>query len=153
MIGEEGDHVGLVAEHVVREAFQRLLGADFDEHAAAVGVERLHALHPLHGGSHLLLEDIFDALDRGRVDVAGDVGDQRQLRFVDFQPVEHLAQRLAGRGDDAGVEGMADRDAHGLHPFLVEEIDGLLDRFACPADHHLIVRIDIGRDDIAIDLL
>ena len=152
MVGEQGDHVGLAAQHVVHEALERLLGADLDEGAAAFPVHGLQTLDPLHGRGDLQLEYVLDALDRGRVQLAGDVGHQRQQRLGDAQPVQHFAQRLAGRSHDPGVEGVADGDAHGLEALGGEALDGLLHSLAGAADYALVVRVDVGRHHVAVDL-
>ena len=153
MVGHQGDHVTLLAEHVLDEAAQGALRADFDEDPRAGGVHRLQPLHPLHRRGDLLLQQVFDLGHAGRVELAGDVGHQRQARRGDVHAVEHLAQRRAGRGDNAGVEGVADRQLHRLVAALLEQLDGLLDGLALAADDRLGVAIDVGRDDVAADLM
>ena len=107
----------------------------------------------MHRGSDLFFQQILDLVLACRVEIAGNVGDQRQPWRGDVHPVEHLAQRRAGRGDDAGVEGVTDRQLHGLVAALLEELDGRFDGFAFAADDGLTGAVDVGRNDIAVDLL
>ena len=97
-------------------------------------MHRLQALHPLDGRGDLPLQHVLDFGHACRVEVAGDVGDEGQARRGDVHPVEQFAERRAGRGDDAGVEGVADRQLHGLVAALLEELDGPLDGLALAAD-------------------
>ena len=151
VVGEERDEVGIAAEHIIDEALERLLRAALDEDPTALRVKRLQALHPLHRRGDLQLKHVLDRLNRGRVDIAGDVGHQRQGWLADVQAVQHVAQRLGGRGDNARMEGVADRDALGLEALGHEAGDGLLDRLALAADHRLAVTIDVRRHNVAVD--
>ena len=153
VVGEQRDDIGLLAQHIVHKALEGLLGTDLDKGAAAVGVERFQPLDPLDGRGNLEFQNVFDALDCGRVEFAGNVGDQRKPRLADSQPIQHLAQRLAGRCDNTGVEGMADGDAHRLEALLIEDGNGLLDGLAFTANHTLVVGVDVGGHRIAIDLI
>ena len=153
VVGEQRPDFRLAAQHVIDKALERALGANLDKHTHAVGVHRLQALHPLHGRSDLKFEDVLDALNRGRVALAGYVGDHLKLRLADEQAVEHGAQRRAGRGHDLGVEGMADGDALGAEAFLLEQGNRLLDGLAGPADHSLRVGVDVGGHCVAVHFL
>ena len=63
----------------------------------------------------------------------------------------HGAQWLAGRGDDAGVEGVADRQLHGLVAAPGNSLMAALDGLAGAADDRLGGAVDVGRNDIAVD--
>ena len=115
----ERDDPLAVAEHVVDEALERLLGSDLDKGANTFGIERLEPLHPHDRRGDLQLEERFDLGDRRRVEAAGHVGDDGELRRRDPQAVEHDAQRAAGRRDDPRVEGVAHGQPHGLHALAV----------------------------------
>jgi hypothetical protein len=93
VVREERGDVGPAAEHVVDETLQRLLGPDLDERPDTLGVERLEPFDPLHRGGHLLRQQVLDRLDARRVDVARDVGHERDARRRDPQPIEHAPQR------------------------------------------------------------
>ncbi len=56
VVGEQREHVVVVAEDVLDEAVQRTLGPDLDEHPGAGVVQRVEALHELHRRRHLLAE-------------------------------------------------------------------------------------------------
>ena len=151
MVGQQGYHVVMVAEDVLDETAQGALGADFDEGANAGGIHRLQPFHPLNGRGDLLLQHVLDGLDIQWVEFAGYVGNQRQPGRGNVHSIKHGAQWLAGRGDDAGVEGVADRQLHGLVAALLEQFDGCLDGLALAADDRLGGAVDIGRNDIAVD--
>ena len=73
----------VVAEHVRGEALQRVLRADLDEDPRALVVQRAQALHELHRRGDLAAEDVEHLLDdvgAGRIELAVDVGDDRELR-------------------------------------------------------------------------
>ena len=89
MIGEERDHIGFAAQHIIHEALERFLRATLDKDPAAFGVECLKPFDPLDGRGDLSLQNVLDALNRGGVEFAGDVRHQRQLRRVDVQAVKH----------------------------------------------------------------
>ena len=82
VIGEQRQHVVAAGEHILHEAVQRTLGADFHEHARAGVVQRVKAFHELHRRRHLLAEAIEHRLGGrvGRVELAGHVGHQRDAR-------------------------------------------------------------------------
>ena len=58
----------------------------------------------------------------------------------------------AGRGDDLGVEGVADRQAQRLVAARLKEVDRRFDGGACAANHALAEAVDVGRYDVAVDL-
>ena len=107
MVGKQGDNIRLLAQHVVHETLEGLLGADLDKGAAAVGVERLQPLDPLDGRGDLEFQDVLDALDGGRVELTGDVGDHRQLGFADAAggPARCAAACWPGRRCGCGRRG------------------------------------------------
>jgi hypothetical protein len=60
------------------------------------------------------------------------------LRRCDAQAIQHLAQRLARRRHDLGVEGVAHGNTHRTEsPCSREEFNGFLHRFAGAAHHRL----------------
>ena len=152
VVGEERNHIWLAANHIVNEALERLFRATLDKDPTALGVERLQTLHPLHRRGDLELKGVLDPLNRGRVEVAGDVGHQGQGWLVDVQAVQHVAQRLGSRGDDAGVEGVADRDALGLETLGHKAGDGRLHGLALAADDCLAVAVDVRRHHVTVNL-
>jgi hypothetical protein len=65
-----------------------------------------------------------------------------------------LAQRLAGRGDDAGVEGVAHGEAHGTRkPFFSKTAITACRPRRWPRRTHIGAAVDVGRDDVAVTLL
>ena len=153
MVGEERDHVGLAAQHIIHKALERLLRPDLDKGAHTIGVQRFETLDPLHRRGDLLLQQVFDAFHVGRVELASHVRHEWELWRADAQAVQHLAQRLACRRDDPGMEGVTDRDALGLEALLGEDLNRLLDGLARAADHRLPVAVDVRGHHVAVDLL
>ena len=51
-----------------------------------------------------------------RIELAVDVGDDRDVRGLEIEPAQHPPQRFGSRSDDRGVEGVADRQHHRLVP-------------------------------------
>ena len=110
MVGGEAHDV-VIAEHIGREALQRVLRADLDEDPRARVVEGVQALDELHGRGDLAREHVEHLLDDvavGRIELAVDVRDDRQLGRTQAETLEHRAQRDARRRDDLGVERVAD---------------------------------------------
>ena len=88
MVGERGSP-RVVAEHVLGEALQRLLRADLDEHPRAAVVQRPQPLDELHRRGDLAgeqVEHLRVGAVAGRVELAGDVRDDRQLRRLQAEP-------------------------------------------------------------------
>ncbi len=96
MIREEGEYGGVVAEHLLGEAVERLLRANLDEDAGAVLVQSPKAFHELNRRSDLVAQNgdhlRFDASPH-RVEVAAQVGDDGDLRRGKVQPRQRLLQR------------------------------------------------------------
>ena len=153
VVGQQRTDFGFVGQDVVDKALERPLGADFHKGANAFPVEGFDALDPLHRRGNLQLENILDALHRRRIEVAGDIGHQRQPRRADGEPVEDGPQGFAGMGHDLGMEGVADGDAHGPEALLFKEPNGLFDGLGGAPHHTLGVGVDVGGDDVAVHLL
>ena len=152
VVGEERDHALAPAEHVFDEAMERLLGAHLDEDAGARRVECLEPLHELHGGRHLLAEQVDhlrNALGPRRVERAGRVGDERNRRRREAQAPQHGAQRLRRRCHDAGVEGVAHGERDRVHALRAERLHRALHGVARTADHRLAPAVDIRDHDVA----
>ena len=150
-----GQHADVVvAEHVAGEAGEGALRAGLDEDARPGLVEGVQPAHELDRRGHLpgqQIEHLLGHFRSHRVQVAGDVRDDRTLRRMQLQPFEGASQGLAGGGDDAGVEGMAHRQPSRDPPLLVARRDGGLDGSGGPADHGLGIRVDVGEHDVALD--
>ena len=69
-----------------------------------------------------------------------------------MQAVEDVAQRLGRRGDDAGMEGVADGDALGLEALGCKAGDGRLDGLALTANDGLAVAVDVRGHHVAVNL-
>ena len=152
VIGQQGGDVFFVAENVVNKAAQGTFGANFDKQAHTLVIEGFQTFHPLHGRGNLFLQDVFDGGNGRWVHLPRHIGHQRQGRLADAQPVQHLAQRHAGRGDDAGVKRVADRNGHGAVALGFKLGDGLFNGRTRPANHALAVAVDVRRDHVAVDL-
>ena len=141
----------MFAEHVFDEPVQRSFRADFDEDAGAGVVERVEPLDELHGRRHLAPEVLAHRLARRVrwIELAGHVGDQRDLRRLDVESLQRRHQGHGGRRDDRGVERMAHRDTNRLHARCGERVDRRQDRIGRPADDRLVVRIDVGDHGVA----
>ncbi len=136
----------VVAEHVAREPLQRALGARLDEDARAPLPEGVQAGDELHGRGDLAAEEVDDPVHRvrsGRVEPAVDVRDDRDARRRDLQAAQRRAQRLAGRGDDLGVECVADGQRHRLVPECLQPLDDLVHRGGGAAEDDLLGGVDV----------
>ncbi len=151
MIGQQGDHVLFIGEHVIGKATQGAFWPHFYKGAYPVIVERMQPFHPLHGRRNLLLQIVFDRFHAGGVHAAGDIGDDGQLRRPYIQSIQHLAQRGAGRGNNFGVEGVADGDGHRFVTIRFKLGDRFLHGRAGAAKDTLALAVDIGGHDIAVD--
>ncbi len=138
-------------QNVRCQSAQDTLGTYFDEDARALFVKRGNALNELDRGSHLGRQDIQDLGAAGGIGFAGHVGNDRDLRGLHVHAVDDLAQRLAGRANDAGVEGVRNRDLGGLQASGQEGCDGRIHGRGCPADHALHRAVDVGDDNVAFD--
>ena len=149
--GEAQDLV--VAQHVGGEALQRVLRADLDEHPRALLVERVQALDELHRRGNLPGQDVEHLLLHvvaGRVELAVDVGDDRQPRRLQAEALEGRPQRRARRRHDLRVEGVAHRQQERLVPALLELGHDLADGIGRAAEHDLVGRVDVGEDHVAV---
>ena len=152
VIGEQREHVVVGAEHVLDEAMQRALGPDLDVDARPGVVQGAQPLDELHRRRDLAAEDLDHLCRRGggRVELARDVGHERNPRRLHVEPLERAAQRHRRRRDDRGVEGVADRDARGLDAHRRELRHRGLDGARRAADHRLRHRVDVGDHDVAV---
>ena len=64
---------------------------------------------------------------------------------------QHLAQRLAGRGDDRRVKSVADRQRPYVIASLQEDLHGLFDCFAGAADDRLLPAVYVGDHNVAVN--
>ena len=110
----------------------------------------METLHELHRGCHLLAELVEHRLARrvGRVEVAGDVGDQRDARRPHVETLQRRHERHRCRSDDGRVERVAHRDPDRLHVGGGECVDGCEHGVGGAADHRLVVGVDVGDDDV-----
>ena len=142
----------LFAEDVGGEPVQRPLRPGLDEDPGS-GVEQgVQALHELHRRGDLAAEDVDHPLLRvrsGRVELAVDVGDDRDSGRGEPQPPQHRPQGLACRGDDLGVERVADRQLDRLVAMLLKAGDGAGDRLAGAPQDDLVGRVDVGEHHVA----
>ena len=152
MVREDVDHPVAIAEHVVDHAEERPLRPHLDEDARTGFVQRLEAAHELHRRGDLPPEQL-DHLrhDTGphRIEATGDVGDDRHLGRVHVERGQDALERCARRGDDMGVECVADGQRNRPVVRLVERRGDPVHRFGRPPDDRLLVAIDIGDDEIA----
>ena len=151
MVGEQRQHVIVLAEHILDEAVQGPLGADLDEHAGTGVVQGVEPLHELHRRRHLLAQEVEHRLGRGvrRIELAGDVGHQRDARRKYVETSQAGDQRHRGGCHDRGVEGMADRDPDRLHTCRGEGVDRRHDGGRGSAHHGLVVGVDVGDHGVA----
>jgi hypothetical protein len=70
---------------------------------------------------------------------------------VEGEAAEGSLQRLAHRGDDRGVEGVAHRQQYGVGALVGEGPNRALDRLGRSADDRLAGAVDVGDDDVAVD--
>ncbi len=150
----ERHDVGPAAEDVVGESLERPLRPHLDEDARPRGVERLEPLHELHRRGDLPREDVEHRGVCARpdgVELAAHVGDDRQRRRLEPEPAEDVAERLARRRHDAGVEGVAHRQGNGRVSGRLHRGDGALDGRRRAADHALLRAVHVGDDDVAVD--
>ena len=163
VVREQGAHRRVVAEHVLDQSLESLLGTHLDEHSTSRLVQRLQTGDELHRRCDLPAEDV-DHLSGDvrahRVELTVDVGDQRYRRRRQPQAGELLSQRFARRGDDLCMECVAHGERHDLRTSLGQQLPGGLDPCGRSADHRLLVAVDIGdhhvvvdRVDYALDLL
>ena len=151
VVGRQRHHV--VAEDVGGETLEGLLRADLNEHASALLVQRAQTLNELDRRRHLggeQVKHLGDDVWPRRVEAAGHVRHDRDLRRPQLEPLQRAPQRLAGGSHDRCVEGVADREHGGLEFALLELLDGRFDSFRRPTDDRLGRRVDIGDDDVAV---
>ena len=134
----------------------RALRTDLDEHASSRRVHLFDERDELDRRGDLLRQQVADlVLDASafRVEVAGDVGEDRRLRRADIDRVEVAAKRLARRGDHLAVERVADGEDHDGLAHRFELRDRLLDGFGEAGDDRLLGAILVGAHDVAVDLV
>ena len=153
VVGEEREDVVVgAAQDVLDEAVQGLLRADLDEDASAGGIQRLQALDELDRRGDLLAGVVEHRLGRGvgRVELAGDVGDDRQLRADEVEPAQGVDERHRGGRDDRGVEGVAHGDPDRVDALGGEGLDDRFDGLGGTTDDGLVVGVDVGHDRVAL---
>ena len=152
VVGEQGEHI--VAEDVLDEAVQRLLGADLDEDAGTRRVQRAQPVDEPDRRGHLAAEQVEHGVDVGvrRIELTGHVRHDRQTRRPHVEPAQCGLQRFAHRRHDRGVESVADRDSVGVHAGGAESRDGAVHGIGGTADDGLAVAIDVRDDDVAVGL-
>ena len=96
-------------------------------------------------------QDVEDCLTVGGIGLAGYIGDNWNGWRLDIHACDHFAQRLAGRGNYAGMESMRDGDLGGLQAGRQESADGRIHGGGFPANDTLHRAVDVGNDDIARD--
>ena len=156
MVGEEGRDFGILTQNIFGKAPERLLRAGFYEDPHPRVIERLQALNKLHRRGHLLAEDVDhlgDDVGMHRVEIPGDVGDDRASGRLEVEFFEVALERFAGRRYDGGVESMADRDRPHVVAGLRDDLRGFRDARRRAADDRLAVAVDVGDDDVALYLL
>ena len=110
----------------------------------------METLHELHRGCDLFAELVEHGLARrvGRVEVAGDVGDQRDARRPHVETLQRRHEWHRRRSDDGRVERVTHRDPGRLHVGGGECVDGCEHGVGGAADHRLVVGVDVGDDDV-----
>ena len=151
VIGEDGP-VGTALQGARHEARERPLRATLDKDPRPLGVHALHLRDPLHRGRHLLREEVKDGFAGLGIPAAGDIGGDGTLRRTDVEPLQHLAQRTAGGGHHAGVEGMADRQRMHRDSPRPEGFHGRFDRVGLAGDDRLRGAVLVGGHHIAWNL-
>ena len=144
----------IVAEDVGDEAAQRPLRTDLDEDRGAGSGEVVEPGDELHRRRNLpgeQVEHLGHDIGPARVEVAGDVGDDRQHRRSQLEALEDAAQRLARRRDDRRVERVAHRQAGGGQPAVDAGLLGGDHRVGGSADHRLARGVHVGDDHVAVD--
>ena len=131
------------------EGCLRALWTDLDKDARAIGPHLLDHGDKFDRSGNLMRELVADLGDRLRVVTARDVGQDRCVRDLDIDGFEVAAQRLAGSGDDLGVERVADGEQHDLHPLLLEVSDDALHGLGEASDDGLARRVLVGADDVS----
>ena len=155
VVGEQADDVRVLPEDLLDEPLQRPLRADLDEHSAAGVVQGAQTLDELHGRGDLATQQVDHAVDDvgpHRIEVTVDVGHEGDRRRLEVQPSQHRLQRLGRRSDDLGVEGVAHREEDRLMAGGAQAGDGRLDCLGGATDDGLRVAVDVGDDDVAVDL-
>ncbi len=153
MIGEQRQHVGMFAQHILHKSLQRLLRPNLHKHARAGIVKRAQSLDKLHRRRHLPRQNIQHlghGLRPGGIELAIDIGDHRNMRRFQMQPLERTPQRLAGRRHNRRMKRMAHRQRDGVVAGFLEQLHGLLHGFARAADHRLGIAVQIGDHHVAI---
>ena len=154
MIGAQRQHIVLLAKHIFDKSLQGLLGPYLDKNSNAGIVKGLQPFYKLHRSSHLPGEHI-DHLRLNsrphRVGFPGHVGHDRQRRRADVHLRQYPPQRLAGRGDNLGVKGVAHRQQAGGEAGFLQRFHRLLDPVGGAADHRLAVTVDVGDHHVPLD--
>ncbi len=151
MVGGKHNDIRFILEDIHGQRTQDALGADLDEHARPLLVQAADAAHVLDGRGHLLGQDVQDFLAPGRVQVAGHVGDDGQFGRLDVHLLDDPAQRLAGRSDNARMEGVRDGDLGRLETRCQESLDGRFHGGGLAADDALHRAVQVGDHHVAGD--
>ena len=156
VIGKERQNVIAVGQDVFHEAVQRLFRSHLHEDPGTGRVQGLQPFYELDRAGDLPGKDIdhlgFDAGSH-RVEVAGDVGDNGEVRGFQSQGLEHPPERFTRRCDDAGVERVADGDEAGGEAGRFHDGHRLLDGLGSSPDHRLAPAVDVGDDHVAVHFL
>ncbi len=153
VVGEQRGHGRVLAEHVLGQSLERLLGTHLDEHSAACLVQCLESLDELHGRCDLAAEDVDHLVGHirpHRIELAVDVGDQRNGRGGQAEPSQQHPEGLARRGDDLGVEGVAHGQRHHLGAGFGQPSAGFFHSWGRSSDHGLLEAVDVGDHDVVV---
>jgi len=153
VIGGQQGYIAAVFHDIHYQGVQNPFWPDLDKNTPAQFVERVYPLDELHRRSHLLRQDVQNLFARIGIDLAGDIGDDWQLRGVNIHSGDNPAQRFAGWRHDARVEGVRDRDFCRLQSGGLEQRDRFLHRRGVPADDALQRAVDVGDHHIAVHFL
>ncbi len=151
MVGEQRGHVVAILEDFLGQRGEHALGPHFDEHARAERIQRFDAAHKLHRRGDLPAEKFDDFILGLWVQVAGHVGDDRQPRRAHIHAGDDSLERLAGRGDDAGMKSVRNRNFHGTKILRLKSGNRRVDGRGLATDHRLVGAVDVGQGHIAVD--
>ena len=154
MIGEQNTTVVMISENILHEAVQCRFGPDLDEDPGTGFVETVQPGDELYGGRDLATQNVHDLLGNigaHRIEVPADVGDDRQNGRLNVEATEHLPQRVDGRSDNLGMEGVAHRQLRGPEPGIQASLDRRVDGGGRTADHRLAGAVDVGHNNVTVD--
>ncbi len=153
VVGGDDADILFILQIVGCQRTQHPFWAGFDENASTPGIQGLHTLHKLNRRCHLAGQQIQNLFASGWIALTGHIGYDRQFGGLDVHAFDHTAQRLASRGDNAGVESVRDRDLDRLVTGLAEFDQGLIHSRGGTAQHALHRAVDVGNDDVIGDRL